>query len=86
MFCPLKNAFTSTMKADLVLTAALEQIRTQKENSTFYMFLPRGVYILCLLENNGEIAARVIIYIRPLVCRPQIQSTATFDSDPVINI
>lgn len=74
------------MKADLVLTAALEQIRTQKENSTFYMFLPRGVYILCQLENNGEIAARVIIYKRPLVCRPQIQSTATFDSDPVINI
>ena len=64
MFCPLKNGFTSTMKADVVLTAALEQIRTQKENSTFYMFLPQGVYILCLLENNGEIAARVIIYKR----------------------
>lgn len=50
------------MKADVVLTAALEQIRTQKENSTFYMILPRGVYILCLLENNGGIAVAVIIY------------------------
>lgn len=29
MFYPLKNGFTSTMKADVVLTAALEQIRTQ---------------------------------------------------------
>ena len=86
MFCPLKHGFTSTTKADVVLTAALEQIRTQKENSTFYMILPRGVYILCLLENNGGIAAAVVIYKRPLVCRPQIQSTATFDSDPVINI
>lgn len=86
MFCPLKNGFTSTMKADVVLTAALEQIRTQKENSTFYMILLRGVYILCLLENNGGIAAAVIINKRSLVCRPQIQSTATFDSDPVINI
>lgn len=60
--------------------------KSNSKGKLYLLILPRGVYILCLLENNGEIAARVIIYKRPLVCRPQIQSTATFDSDPVINI
>lgn len=36
--------------------------KSNSKGKLYLLILPRGVYILCLLENNGGIAARVIIY------------------------